>query len=98
MILRVFISSVSSSIDIKKQQTWMLLILKSKGELFEEVDISDPANKEAKLSMQEKMRSLGKSETPPHLFRDKEYLGDYYDMYEAYDNEELKSFLTGPGR
>jgi len=98
MVYRLFISRISGSMQVKEHQAWMLRILESTGEAFEEVDISDPMNDEARLAMQAKARSLDKQIMPPHLFRDEEYLGDYEDMYFAVENDEVKSFLIAAGR
>ena len=76
----------------------MIRIIKSTGEEFEEIDISDTGNEEEKSKMQEKVRSLGKSIVPPHIYRDNEYLGDYQEMFDAVESDDLKGFLAGAGR
>uniref|UniRef100_A0A1I8GQG4 PA2c domain-containing protein n=1 Tax=Macrostomum lignano TaxID=282301 RepID=A0A1I8GQG4_9PLAT len=97
MSLRIFVSSTSGSMKIKEQQAYIKRILDGLGLAYEEIDISDPKNAEAKAEMQEAAKTHSKSVVPPHLLRDNNYIGDGQDFYDAVEDDNIEVFLQVPG-
>ncbi|XP_028413851.1 SH3 domain-binding glutamic acid-rich-like protein 3 [Dendronephthya gigantea] len=85
----LYCTSVTSSIEIKKEQQRIEMVLTGKGIAFEKVDIS------LVEGAKEKMRELAGDKTalPPQLCRGDKYLGNYKQFDEAIENEELNKFL-----
>ena len=84
----VYWTSVTSSIEIKKKQQRIEMVLSGKNIKFEKVDISlvDGAK--------EKMREIcGGKTLPPQLCKGDKCLGTYEEFEAAIENEELDAFL-----
>ncbi|XP_013408695.1 SH3 domain-binding glutamic acid-rich-like protein 3 isoform X2 [Lingula anatina] len=86
--IRVYISSVSSNLELKKQQQRIQMVLSGKNIDAQYIDIS--SNNAAKEFMR---ASAGPSSLPPQLFNGEEYLGDYQAFEEAVEDERLMEFL-----
>eukprot|EP00052_Salpingoeca_macrocollata_P012733 m.99316 g.99316 ORF g.99316 m.99316 type:complete len:120 (-) comp18605_c0_seq2:28-387(-) len=88
-----YMTSVSSSLAIKKQQQKIELVLEGQGIPYEAVDIS--VIKDAK----DKMRQLSGNDKalPPQLFNGDHYCGDYDAFEHALEMEQLQSFLKLEG-
>lgn len=87
--LRIYISSVSSNLGMKKQQERIKTVLDGKRVSYEVVDIA--VNEEDKL----RMRELCDDPTalPPRLFKGERYLGDYGAFDDAVEMGTLTEFL-----
>ena len=87
--LTLYISSVSSSLGIKKQQQRIHSVLSSLGMEYVTVDISSSVESRAR------MRELVGSELalPPQLCNGDKYCGDFEAFEEAVECKELNSFL-----
>ncbi|KAF5398158.1 SH3 domain binding glutamate rich protein like 2 [Paragonimus heterotremus] len=97
MVVRVFYSSLSGSVAIKKQQNDIIDLLSAKNVQFEKIDLSEPNNEETKNAIYEGIKKLERPIVPPHIFSGDEYLGGYGEFKEAIEMEELESFLKLPG-
>eukprot|EP00794_Sanderia_malayensis_P000286 gene286-912_t len=84
-----YISSVSSNMEIKKQQQRIDMVLESKKIPFIAIDIA--ASDEEK----QKMRELAgnPSALPPQLCNGNEYCGDYNAFDDALEGDTLEEFL-----
>ncbi|XP_042359659.1 SH3 domain-binding glutamic acid-rich-like protein 3 [Plectropomus leopardus] len=89
MSLRLFYTSVSSNLTIKKQQQHIQMVLDSKTIKYELVDIS--------VSEEDKnlMRKLAGNPTalPPQICKGDNYCGDYAAFENAVEAETLEKFL-----
>ncbi|KAK4476218.1 hypothetical protein MN116_001427 [Schistosoma mekongi] len=97
MVLKVYISTLSGNLKVKKEQSLILSLLNAKKVDFKEVDLADASNECEKCSLFEELKKKDKPLVPPHIFLDEEYLGGYEEFYEALEMEELESFLKLPG-
>ncbi|XP_010737633.2 SH3 domain-binding glutamic acid-rich-like protein 3 [Larimichthys crocea] len=89
MPLKVFISSVSCSIELKKRQERIFSILQSKKIPFECVDVTqDPADRDLMRKMAGDPTAL-----PPQICNGDVYCGDYTAFDNAIEMEELEVFL-----
>ncbi|XP_054474284.1 SH3 domain-binding glutamic acid-rich-like protein 3 [Anoplopoma fimbria] len=89
MSIKVFYTSVSGSIKIKKHQQKIFDVLDSKKINYEAVDIAqDPEHKAA-------MRELAKDDSalPPQICNGEHYCGDYTAFEIAVEDETLDGFL-----
>lgn len=95
MGIKVFITNISSSTDIKKKQRELLQTLESLKIEFETVDISDPSKEEEKKFMRanSKPAQEGKVPLPPQVFKDDDYCGDFDAFSEALEDNALYEFL-----
>ncbi|XP_045472358.1 SH3 domain-binding glutamic acid-rich protein homolog [Harmonia axyridis] len=99
MVVKVYVSEVSGSNEIRERQTTILLALKSKNIEFEVIDIT--VDETAKLFMQTKSTRFGGTSfnshpiypLPPQIFNEEEYCGDYTAFEVANENKELPEFL-----
>ena len=88
MSLVVYISSVSASTEIKKQQQKIITILDGKNIPYNVADIS--ASEEAKTGMK---HAAGVDAHPPQIVNDDIYCGDYFSFDEAVESDTLNEFL-----
>jgi len=95
MVVRVYVSSVSGNIEIKRKQDFVLTVLGSRKIAHEQIDIADPSNEEKKIYMREHAKPAGndKAPLPPQIFSDDQYCGNYDGFLDANENDDLKSFL-----
>ncbi|ESO12601.1 hypothetical protein HELRODRAFT_159163 [Helobdella robusta] len=96
MVIKVYVSRVSGSLDIRKKQEFIRSVLQGKKISFEEVDISDAANESEKLFMREhgEPSANEKNVLPPQIFNNSVYCGGYEAFHEANEDNELKKFLN----
>ncbi|KAK7093906.1 SH3 domain-binding glutamic acid-rich-like protein 3 [Littorina saxatilis] len=87
--IQLYVTSVSSSTEVKGQQQKIRMILEGKKIDFEEVDIASDT------SLLIKMREIANDPKclPPQLARGSDYLGDYEKFNNAVEDEALKEFL-----
>ncbi|XP_035534782.1 SH3 domain-binding glutamic acid-rich-like protein 3 [Morone saxatilis] len=88
-MLQVFYTSVSSSLEIKKHQEKIFLILDGKKIQYKPVDIAQ--NSEDK----DLMRKIAGNPTalPPQICKGDVYCGDYTAFENAVEMEQLEAFL-----
>ncbi|XP_032226691.1 SH3 domain-binding glutamic acid-rich-like protein 3 [Nematostella vectensis] len=88
--ITVYISRQSANNQMKKQQNWIDMVLKSVTDIeVEVVDISvDP-------ELKDKMRALMNDETalPPQIFNGEQYCGGYDELFNANEDGTLEEFL-----
>ncbi|XP_026174566.1 SH3 domain-binding glutamic acid-rich-like protein 3 [Mastacembelus armatus] len=89
MSLKVFFTSVSSSVQIKKNQDRIFSVLESKKIPFKAVDISQKAEDK------DLMRKIAKNPTalPPQICNGDVYCGDIDAFENAIEAEQLEAFL-----
>ncbi|KAM4795144.1 SH3 domain-binding glutamic acid-rich-like protein 3 [Rhinophrynus dorsalis] len=89
MVLKLYITSVTGSREIKSQQCEMMRILDSKCIKYETVDIS------LDNSIREEMREKcgNPKACPPQIFNEEHYCGDYCLFVAAVEEETLNQFL-----
>lgn len=86
--IQLYMSTVSSNLEIKKHQQHIVQVLEGKGIDFEQIDVS--SNEDAK----NKMRELaGPTSLPPQLAKGNTYLGDFEQFQTAIEEESLEEFL-----
>ncbi|XP_042359268.1 SH3 domain-binding glutamic acid-rich-like protein 3 [Plectropomus leopardus] len=89
MPVRVFLSSVSSNLEIKKHQQKIEMILSSKKISFECEDVASDEEKKSEMR-----RLMGNpTALPPQIFNGDVYCGDFDAFEQAVENEELEKFL-----
>ncbi|XP_036941417.1 SH3 domain-binding glutamic acid-rich-like protein 3 isoform X2 [Acanthopagrus latus] len=89
MTITVFITSVSSSMEIKKHQQRISMVLDSKKVPYKIVDIS--SDDEGKALMRE--IAGDQKALPPQIANGSVYCGDYAAFENAVEAEELEKFL-----
>ncbi|OTF71717.1 SH3 domain-binding glutamic acid-rich protein-like protein [Euroglyphus maynei] len=95
MVIKVFISGISASKEVKKHQLRAQFLLDSYKIKYELIDISDPlleSQKEIMLQVA-KRRNESIAPQPPQFFNEDQYCGDYEDLEMANDNDQLFQFL-----
>ncbi|XP_026851343.2 SH3 domain-binding glutamic acid-rich-like protein 2 isoform X2 [Electrophorus electricus] len=95
MVVKVYITSSSGSLAVKKHQQAVVGFLEANRICFEEVDIS--MQEEQRLWMyqnipKEKQSGQGKP-LPPQIFNEAVYCGDYEDFFQAKETNTVFSFL-----
>lgn len=76
MTIKLFVSSVSGSKEVKKQQQHALFVLTSHNIDFKLIDLSDPAYEQDKQLMLDKGKPNSKGIiAPPQIFNEDEYCG-----------------------
>lgn len=95
MVVRIYISQVSASKEIKKRQQRAQMILDSLEIKYEAVDVTEPAHENKRDQMQAvcKKRNSQTSPSPPQFFNDDVYCGDYEDFDLANDEDKVKVLL-----
>ncbi|KAK5853044.1 hypothetical protein PBY51_006866 [Eleginops maclovinus] len=89
MSVKVFYTSVSGSLEIKKKQQKVLDVLSAKKIDFESIDISQDSNSK------DLMRELAHDPKvlPPQICNGNEYCGNYDAFLLAIEDEQLEKFL-----
>ncbi|XP_078416704.1 SH3 domain-binding glutamic acid-rich-like protein 3 [Cetorhinus maximus] len=87
--VQLYISSVSASREVRSQQSEVERVLEIKRIEYKRIDIS------VSETLLEEMRSRtgNPSALPPQIFNDNSYCGDYWQFYDAVENEEIDHFL-----
>eukprot|EP00344_Euplotes_crassus_P010807 CAMPEP_0197004300 /NCGR_PEP_ID=MMETSP1380-20130617/21207_1 /TAXON_ID=5936 /ORGANISM="Euplotes crassus, Strain CT5" /LENGTH=90 /DNA_ID=CAMNT_0042423045 /DNA_START=51 /DNA_END=323 /DNA_ORIENTATION=+ len=83
----VYISSVSGSLEVKKKQSKIEMVLQGKKISYETRDVA------ADEDLKSFMKNKSGQNTPPQIFNDDEWLGDYDAFENAVEGNELESFL-----
>ncbi|KAF8773256.1 SH3 domain-binding glutamic acid-rich protein like [Argiope bruennichi] len=102
MTIKVYISGICGSQEIRKQQQRVIFILQGLQVDLQIIDVTDPGRDEDLVFMQEEAKKHGKkTQLPPQIFNENEYCGDYADFEMANDDDEIMKFLkleTGPSK
>ncbi|XP_067120376.1 SH3 domain-binding glutamic acid-rich protein homolog [Centruroides vittatus] len=94
MAIKVYISGVCGSQEVRKRQQRVLFVLTSMKIDYEVVDVTEPGRDEDKEFMKEECKKHNKENVlPPQIFNDNEYCGDYSDFEVANDDDKLLVFL-----
>ncbi|XP_066979582.1 SH3 domain-binding glutamic acid-rich protein homolog isoform X1 [Macrobrachium rosenbergii] len=95
MVIKVYVSTISFSQEVKKNQQRALMILESKNIPFVTIDITDPGQEDSKDYMNENARPKGNNKVPmtPQIFNDADYCGDFDDLDMANECDTLGDFL-----
>lgn len=101
MVIKVYISGMSGSKEVKKRQQRVTMILDSKHIPYTIIDITEPGQEQEKDFMQKNSEHNGSTISdptprhplPPQLFNDGEYCGDYDDFDLANEVDNLEVFL-----
>lgn len=95
MVIKVYVSTISFSQEIKKNQQRALMILESKNVPFVMIDITAPDQEDSKDYMNENAKPKGNNKVPmtPQIFNDAEYCGDFDDLDMANECDSLGDFL-----
>ncbi|CAH8651010.1 unnamed protein product [Heterobilharzia americana] len=107
MVLKIYTSTLSGNLKVKKEQGLILSLLNSKKVDFKEIDLSDISNESEKCALFEELKKMEKSLVPPHISWIMNTLElviflllnfqSFEEFYEALEMEELESFLKLPG-
>lgn len=101
MVIKVYISGMSGSKEVKKRQQRVTMILDSKHITYTIIDITEPGQEAEKDFMQKNSEHNGatisdqnpRHPLPPQMFNDAEYCGDYDDFDLANEVDNLEVFL-----
>ncbi|XP_054716245.1 SH3 domain-binding glutamic acid-rich protein homolog isoform X2 [Uloborus diversus] len=94
MTIKVYVSGICGSHEVRKQQQRVLFILQSLPIDLQVIDITEPGRDEDLTYMQEEAKKHNKStQLPPQIFNDDKYCGDYADFELANDDDVIMSFL-----
>ncbi|XP_038116264.1 protein starmaker [Culex quinquefasciatus] len=101
MVIKVYISGMSGSKEVKKRQQRVSMILDSKHIPYTIIDITEPGQEGEKDFMQKNSEHNGSTISdptprhplPPQLFNDADYCGDYDDFDLANEIDNLEVFL-----
>lgn len=101
MVIKVYISGMSGSKEVKKRQQRVTMILDSKHIPYTIIDITEPGQEQEKDFMQKNSEHNGSTISdptprhplPPQMFNDAEYCGDYDDFDLANEVDNLEVFL-----
>lgn len=89
MSIRVFFTSVSSSVEMKKKQERIFSVLTSKHIPFVAVDISqNPDDRQLMRKIAGDPKAL-----PPQICKGDAYCGDFTSFENAIEEERLEAFL-----
>ncbi|KAG8200098.1 hypothetical protein JTE90_001954 [Oedothorax gibbosus] len=94
MVIKVYISGICGSHEVRKQQQRVLFILQSLPIDLQIVDITEPGREEDLTFMQEVAKEHNKkTQLPPQIFNGEDYCGDYSDFEVANDDDRIMGFL-----
>jgi len=95
MVIKVYVSLISCSQEIKKNQQRTLMILESKKIPYVAIDITDPCQEEAKDWVVATATPKPGQTVPvtPQLFNEADYCGDYDGLDMANECDTLGEFL-----
>lgn len=95
MVIKVFISGISASKEVKKRQQRALLILDSCKVDYEAIDITEPGLEEMREFMQQnsKVREPNKTAAAPQFYNEDVYCGDFEDFDSAVEVNQVLTFL-----
>ncbi|XP_076031248.1 uncharacterized protein LOC143019491 [Oratosquilla oratoria] len=95
MVIKVYVSLISCSQEVKKNQQRALMILESKNIPYTAIDITDPGQEDAKEYMTQNATPRGQAKVPltPQIFNEAEYCGDFEDLDMSNENDMLGEFL-----
>lgn len=91
--LKVYYASVTGSLELRKQQERIFMVLDSSGYVYEKIDVTQQEGGEYKARAEMRQISGIERALPPQFIRGSEYLGDYDAFEAAIEDEDLKTFL-----
>ncbi|XP_033635207.1 SH3 domain-binding glutamic acid-rich-like protein 3 [Asterias rubens] len=89
MVIKFYFSTITSTLEMEKNQRKIDFVLSSKGYDLEKIDIA--TNQEAKHKMRELLNNP--KALPPQIFNDDVHCGDFDAFDAAVENETLDEFL-----
>ncbi len=89
MVIKLYFSTITSTLEMEKNQRKIDFTLTSKGYDLEKIDIS--INQDAKHKMRELLNDP--KALPPQIFNDDVYCGDFDAFDAAVEAEKLDEFL-----
>ena len=102
MTIKVYISGICGSQEVRKLQQRVLFILQSLPIDLQVIDVTEPGKGEDLIFMQDTAKKHNKkTQLPPQIFNDNDYCGDYADFELANDDDEIMKFLkleSGPSK
>lgn len=95
MVVRVLISQISASNEIKKRQQRAQMILDSLEIEYKLVDVTEPGHEKERDQLHSvcKKRNSQTVAIPPQFFNDEAYCGDYEDFDAANDEDKVRVLL-----
>jgi len=95
MVVKVYVTGISASKEIKKRQQRACMILDSLRIRYECIDLSESGHEEEKENMKTKCKTRNNQSQafPPQFFNDDKYCGDYEDFELASDDDDVMTFL-----
>lgn len=95
MVVKLYISQISASKEIKKRQQRAQMIMDSLEIPYEIVDVTEPGHEKERDHLQSvcKKRDSQTNALPPQFFNDDTYCGDYEDFDTANDDDKVKVLL-----
>lgn len=94
MAVKVFVASVTPSMEVKKRTQKLFMTLESMGISFEAVDITQEGGEKDREYLRLHARSpAGHSLSVPQIFNQDIYCGDFEDFENAIESKQLFSFL-----
>lgn len=95
MVVKLYISQISASNEIKKRQQRAKMILDSLGISYEIVDVTEPGHEKERDQLANVCTKRGSQTValPPQFFNDDTYCGDYEDFDSANDEDKVKVLL-----
>ncbi|XP_015788971.1 SH3 domain-binding glutamic acid-rich protein homolog [Tetranychus urticae] len=94
MVVKIFVSGISASKEVKKHQQRAQFILDSFRIEYEKIDVTEPGFEAEKQLMKEVCkRRNDQTALPPQFFNDDEYCGDWIDFETASEEDILPEFL-----
>lgn len=94
MVIKIFVSGISASKEVKKKQQRALMILQSIKVPIESIDITEPGKEKERDFMKDNCKKVdGVCTPPPHIFNEDEYCGDFDDFDQATEEDNLIAFL-----
>jgi len=99
MVIKVYVSLISCSQEIKKNQQRTMMILESKGIAYVAIDITDPSQEEAKDWVVSSATPKPDCKIPvtPQIYNEAQYCGDFDQLDMANECDMLGEFLKMTG-
>lgn len=95
MVIKVYVSLISCSQEIKKNQQRTIMILESKNIPYVAIDITDPSQEEAKEYVVKTAIPKPNAKVPvtPQIFNEADYCGDFDQLDMSNECDTLGDFL-----
>ncbi|XP_074601664.1 SH3 domain binding glutamate rich protein Sh3beta [Brevipalpus obovatus] len=93
MVVKIYLSSISASKEVKKRQQRAQFIMDSLRIDYEKIDITEPDFEEEKQRMKICKSRNDQPALPPQFFNDEKYCGDWLDFEAASEEDIVHEFL-----